>query len=146
MTQYFTTPQFADLLKEHGIEIETPFNLFILKGDNDADNYGIGLFDDNTKRYIDIYGYNHTDSDVEQIKPAYLLQQVLGWLPEYVNYDGKKFKIIPTIENKVVSANCFGVDGKKFLHFTMPIEQLFTKLLQDAIINKQTINQLNTKQ
>lgn len=73
MTQHFTTPEFAQVLKQHGIEIDTPFGIDKHKDIFAISEHGdcISLIDGAT--YSSYRGYTY---------PAYPLTQVLGWLPK----------------------------------------------------------------
>lgn len=124
MTNHFTTPEFADVLKQHGIEIDTPF--YIVEGEI--------FLKRSDFRYICIYsGFEFPAKDP---KPAYLLSQVLGWLPECVKaYDGG-------IGRRNVYYN-----GKELLccYTTISawksIEQLITKGLAEGWLTKEIIEQ-----
>jgi hypothetical protein len=84
MKNNFTTPSFAKVLKEHGIEIESCFVILIW----DSDNYSVAV-KSNDGSCIDLIGYKHWLNDFSDILPAYPLTQVLGWLPQYLeNEDG----------------------------------------------------------
>jgi len=79
MIKHFTTPEFADLLKQHGIEIDTPFYRYFDIVSPTVDRIGIdcqyGMLDINSR-------YMAEGQEVCQPKPAYLLSEVLTWLPQ----------------------------------------------------------------
>jgi len=86
MTQHFTTPELSRVLKEFGIEIETPFkrlgNEIVIQLQNEFS-------------YVKLDGTTHkiTHLDVMAIYPAYLLTQVLGWLPDTVELEELEYDL-----------------------------------------------------
>jgi hypothetical protein len=77
MKNNFTTPSFAKVLKEHGIEIYSCFVTLMF----DDENYTLAL-KSNEGSCIDINGYKHWLSDFSDVFPAYPLTEALGWLPK----------------------------------------------------------------
>lgn len=145
MIKHFTTPEFADLLKSHGIEIDTIFLHY------------------NGKVWASYLNHYHTymliatdmggmiiSSNINA-KPAYLLSEVLGWLPK---------SIIVTLpyhgETNTVLDCLFDINNKQVLYgygreqmengilwdiYPLPIEQLITQGLTEGWLTKEIIEQ-----
>jgi hypothetical protein len=145
MIKHFTSPEFADLLKQHGIEIDTPFYSFLLKVENDLSKYHIGMFSPAIGYYIATIGWTYNEDCIGQVKPAYLLSEVLTWLPDTV-YAKNNFpwKIKLAICDGNLAAGYFDYVNGNFLgnyQKVKPIEQLITQGLTEGWLTKEIIEQ-----
>jgi hypothetical protein len=147
MKNNFTTPAFAKVLKEHGIEIDTSFmwhypflantngyHLIVSEG-----NYT--SFDiDNDNVSIVILGFYECESKVE-VLPAYPLTEVLGWLPNVVTIKKIPCNLEPmdakSGKYRYLGTTHWDVEQTKFLS----IEALITQGLTEGWLTKETILQ-----
>lgn len=85
MTQHFTTPEFSQVLKQHGIDTETSFCYYQeCNGDGQLQGFdylglksAIGIVDVQTGEIIE-------REKAFEVSPTYPLTQVLGWLPNEI--------------------------------------------------------------
>lgn len=150
MIKHFTTPEFADLLKQHGIEIDTPFYRYFDIVSPTVDRIGIdcqyGMLDINS-RYI------AEGQEVCEPKPAYLLSEVLTWLPETL-IEHLKPTNTPSHRPDYLSYPIFSdinegnvlIIGYKSEYYglkitPLPIEQLITQGLTEGWLTKEIIEQ-----
>ena len=133
MTNHFTTPEFANLLKRFGIEIDTIF----LHYDNRVWASHLNHYDTYTLIATDT-GSMVISSNIE-VKPVYLLSQVLGWLPFVIQYKNRKYRL------EVLN---IGTGWKYYYHsYQKPpvgecgIEQLITQGLTEGWLTKEIIEQ-----
>jgi hypothetical protein len=138
MKNNFTTPAFAKMLKEHGIEIDTPF--FHAAAQVSKTIY-IGTKTDNKFR-IDAF-YPKVEKGVivnpNLSLPAYPLTEVLGWLPETIICEGKFYQIDFDTVNLTV-----GYARAKLLEMVWAIEpknisDIITQGLTEGWLTKETI-------
>jgi hypothetical protein len=144
MIKHFTTPEFADLLKEHGIEIDTPF-------------YWTGVVNITTGYKLCVKPFEYINKEISigwlpldivsnkiellTTKPAYLLSEVLTWLP-----DTATIKAIPC-ELQVMDAQSgkFRYNGRTHNESVqrgyLSIEQLITQGLIEGWLTKEIIEQ-----
>ena len=138
MIKNFTTPEFADLLKQHGIEIDTPFYRYFDIVSPTVDRIGIdcqyGMLDINS-RYI------AEGQEVCEPKPAYLLSEVLTWLPEKIGIGKLKYKLSIDLKKMMIWYSKNGYIGAMWLCEPMPIEQLITQGLTEGWLTKEIIEQ-----
>ena len=132
MIKHFTTPEFADLLKQYGIEIATPFGI-----DKHLDILAIG-YEGNCISLIDKSGYSSYE---KYTKPAYLLSEVLTWLPDTVIIKG----IDCTLEVIDAQIGKFRYNGRTYSESVqrgwLPIEQLITQGITEGWLTKEIIEQ-----
>ena len=130
MTQHFTTPEFVRTLKQHGIEIETPFGI-----DEFLDIFAISEYGD----CISLIKRATYSSYGRYTSPAYPLTQVLGWLPRQVNGYGLAGQIID-------GQQWWGyIDPLQKWHIPLlPIEALIIQGLTEGWLTKDNLN-LTTK-
>jgi hypothetical protein len=153
MKNNFTTPAFAKVLKEHGIEIDSCFCYI--------DGYkGIWAYKITGNRLwaFDIEGeMGYRDTQLtpkvkEQISPAYPLTEVLGWLPETL-IEHIKPTNIPShrpdylsypITSDIDDNNVLKIGYKSEYYGTkitpMPIEALITQGLTEGWLTKDNLN------
>jgi len=148
MTNNFTTPEFAKVLKEHGIEIDTPFYWKPEKGSR-HEGYYLCAKDGFT------YGLTCALLSVEvnittDISPAYPLTEVLGWLPKGLHgHDGYYYQLelFISIEGTLGGTYSDSDMGTMFHYETQTrveadsLEKLFELLLTEGWITKETILQ-----
>jgi hypothetical protein len=154
MTKNFTTPAFAKVLKEHGIEIDTPYT------HQDGNVYAYCLFQgyyemvnvtvDHTKATKNLHVYAAKHEIV--ILPAYPLTEVLGWLPKTLiehlkptntpshRPDYLSYPITSDIDDN----NVLKIGYKSEYYGTkitpMPIEALITQGLTEGWLTKDNLN------
>jgi hypothetical protein len=147
MTKNFTTPEFAKVLKEHGIEIDTPYT------HQDGNVYAYCLFQgyyemvnvtvDHTKATKTLHVYAAKHEIV--IYPTYPLTEVLGWLPKTVTYKDRTCDIVPSLWNWAIELGLGQIEEYtfvlKYYLDEMPIEQLITQGLTEGWLTKETILQ-----
>jgi hypothetical protein len=149
MTQHFTTPEFAQVLKQHGIEIDTVFVILMF---ND-ENYTVAL-KDNEGSCVDINGYKHWLADFSDVLPAYPLTQVLGWLPKTLiehlkpsntpshRPDYLSYPMVSDMNEGVIKIGYRSeYYGTKIT--PQPIEALITQGLTEGWLNKDNLNLTN---
>jgi hypothetical protein len=139
MKKNFTTPAFAKVLKEHGIEIDSCFYSFLLKGEEDFTNYHVGMYFAALGRFVATTQLTYNEDDVKQVFPAYPLTEVLGWLPETIICEGKIHQIDFDTVNLTV-----GYARAKLLEMVWAIEpinisDIITQGLTEGWITKETI-------
>lgn len=141
MTNHFTTPEFADLLKRHGIEIPTVFAHTKI-----GNSYGFILGLNGNWFFTDLADLSFYDSDyMKETHPAYLLSQVLGWLPSYIeamSIGRGKLKLTPQLRTFRKDRDlvwCYQNDIE--IVGNLPIEQLITQGLTDGWLTKEIIEQ-----
>ena len=130
MIKHFTTPEFADLLKQHGIEIDTPFlffenDLFIKRSDNRVVSVMFG--------YEDFIGE-------DDYQPAYLLSEVLTWLPFSITYQKQSATLVSIVDHDGVRVN-YRIGEYAIYNKHLPIEQLITQGLTEGWLTKEIIEQ-----
>ena len=132
MTNQFTTPEFADVLKQHGIEIDT---IFV--------HYDNRVWASHLNNY-DVYTLIDTDtgsmvisSNIE-VKPCYLLSQVLGWLPFSVVINELDCEVEVWLYGKRVS---YDYKNQYGTFATGNPEKLITQGLTEGWLNKEIIEQ-----
>ena len=132
MTKHFTTPEFADLLNQHGIEVDTPFYY--------ADGDLCLLHGEGHSSYFYIIGGNecHAVEVWVDIKPAYLLSEVLTWLPEkLVILDNLHFRQLNFHNGQItvgyIRHGSYTTSGT--------IEKVVTELLTEGWLTKEIIEQ-----
>ena len=130
MIKNFTTPEFTDLLKQHGIEIDTPFVVT---------NDGSILVQSEYKDFIDICdGSVYT---AENYQPTYLLSVVLTWLPEEI-LNG--YYLYGEVTNGIQFWGYADDNHRGGLYWKIeskPIEQLITQGLTEGWLTKEIIEQ-----
>jgi hypothetical protein len=142
MKNNFTTPAFAKVLKEHGIEIDTPFY------------WGTLMFYQETELFVksgsyktvqSISGNRYPKEALYDISQAYPLTEVLGWLPKTVTYKGSTWDIMPTLWNGAIELGLGQVEEDtfvlKYYLDEMPIEVLITQGLTEGWLTKEIILQ-----
>ena len=133
MTQQFTTPEFSQVLKQHGIEIDTVFVHY----DNRV--WASHLMIDNCYNLIATdTGSIIISSNIEVIR-AYPLTQVLGWLPKEILFNYTIWGKIESINMGKIGACYYSPQKKKYLSFFMPIEALIIQGLTEGWLNKDNI-------
>ena len=154
MKNNFTTPSFAKMLKEHGIEIETPFmwhypflantngyHLIVSEGNYtsfDIDNDNVSMV---------ILGFYECESKVE-VLPAYLLTEVLGWLPKAISMQGDYYELILNFDTRGnLTASYYDdqmgslYDGERGIYYKADsIEALITQGLTEGWLTKDNLN------
>lgn len=143
MTQHFTSPEFAQLLKEHGIGKETPFVWANVNG-----NTLLGTIVGS--EFVELTSGDRYELDA-QSEPvsAYMILEVLGWLPFMLidtkrkswwlspDYNGEvityayQTSIIPSGEAYTITEN--------FCEF-QPIEDLLAQGLTEGWLTKENLN------
>lgn len=132
LQQDFTTPEFADLLKKYGIEVDTPFVVLMWH----EGHYKVAL-KDSDKGCLDFDGYKHWLEDFSDIKPAYPLTQVLRWLPEKIENEenfGYWLHLGQTLQGAYINE-----DVGYLANFQL-IEALIAQGLTEGWLNKDNLN------
>lgn len=140
MTQDFTTPEFADLLKEHGIEVDTPFVILMCH----EGHYKVALKDSTNKGCLDFDGCSYWIDDFSDVKPAYLLTQVLRWLPLEIETEYDFYYLNADVYAGLDLRWGYETLGEKGeqteLARCTSIEQLITQGLKEGWLNKDNLN------
>jgi hypothetical protein len=121
MKNNFTTPPFAKVLKEHGIEIDTQFYW-----ENNGNGLRLMAFACDSPYIICIGEFDPTLYGSFVCEPTYPLTEVLGWLPETIICEGKLHQIDFDTVNLTV-----GYARAKLLEMVWAIEP---KNISDIII------------
>lgn len=137
MRNQFTTPEFADVLKRHGIEIDTQFYW-----ENNGNGLRLMAIACDSPYTICIGEFDPTSHPEFAGKPAYLISQVLGWLPQTVTDLDGRFELVMK-PNGLAAYESTGGDGCKYKYsfFNINIEQLVTQGLTEGWLSKEIIEQ-----
>jgi hypothetical protein len=149
MKNNFTTPAFAKVLKEHGIDYKSPFKHY---HDYETPNVKrIGI--DCVYGMVDIKTHEVTEGqNVCKDLPAYPLTEVLGWLPKTIIEHVKPTNILShrpdylsyPITSDIDDNNVLKIGYKSEYFGTkitpMPIETLITKGLTEGWLTKDNLN------
>jgi hypothetical protein len=140
MTQHFTTREFAQVLKQHGIDIYTMFTYAHKKS---TDHLHFGVYCDYT--FIDLVNDEIYDShEFTNYFSAYHLTQVLGWLPNVTRIHGTNREILSEVHNGVALFGYGDIDeyngSVKWYIDSLPIEALIIQGLTEGWLNKDNLN------
>jgi hypothetical protein len=149
MKNNFTTPSFAKVLKEHGIEIDTPF-VYYQESDMDGHLSGINYLGLKCSQGI---------ADVETgeiperekafaISPAYPLTEVLGWLPKGISMQGDFYELTVKFDTRGnLTASYYDdqmgslYDGERGIYYKADsIKALITQGLTEGWLTKDNLN------
>lgn len=153
MKNNFTTPSFAKVLKEHGIEIDTPF-VYYQESDMDGHLSGINYLGLKCSQGIaDVEtGEIPEREKVFAVSPAYPFTEVLGWLPKTLiehlkptntpshRPDYLSYPITSDIDDNNVLKIGYKSEyyGTKII--PMPIEAVITQGLTEGWLTKDNLN------
>ena len=121
MTQHFTTPEFAQVIKQHGIDIDTSY-----RWNFTASAIRLQVIELNSFNWVTIDQHYSDEIYHDFYSPAYPLTEVLGWLPETIICEGKLHQIDFDTVNLTV-----GYARAKLLEMVWAIEP---KNISDIII------------
>lgn len=144
--QDFTSAPFSDLLKQHGIEIDTPFYNCLISygvqlGNGEwSDEWDLLICLKAKNGYVNLQdGILVLDKRIEDVRPAYPLTQVLRWLPFSVNYQKQSATLSLIVDHDGVRVN-YRIGEYAIYNKYLPIEQLFTQGLKEGWLNKDNLN------
>lgn len=140
-TQDFTTPQFADTLKEYGIEIDTPFRWRPIEENPIVDGYYLDAIDNYDRDDYANVGWIDAETRDDIIRPAYPITRVLRWLP-----DTATIKNIPcNLEVMDAQSGRFRYNGRTHIESVqrgwLHMEQLITQGFTEGWLTKEIIEQ-----
>lgn len=134
MTQHFTTPEFAQVLKQNGIDIDTPF-YWQPEVNPSFSGYYLMATDDMDKENTITLDWLAIEPINDHHFSAYPLTQVLGWLPETVK----------AMDGGVGRRNVYYNDNALLYCYTticgwQSIEALIIQGLTEGWLNKDNLN------
>jgi len=135
MTKNFTTPAFAKVLKEHGIEIDSRYRWNL-----NASAIRLQVIELNSFNWVTIDQHYSDEIYHDFYSPAYPLTEVLRWLPETIICEGKLHQIDFDTVNLTV-----GYARAKLLEMVWAIEpknisDIITQGLTEGWLTKDNLN------